>query len=85
MTKKRAPAKKRSSKKRSAKKGREAAPYVEPKTAAELGITCLSATVAGGICGAPVIWFDYELGEKDHLQGFVCDDHRVSDRAEKLA
>jgi hypothetical protein len=35
--------------------------------------------------GAPVIWFDYEIGEKNHMQGFVCDAHRVSDRVEKLA
>ena len=26
-----------------------------------------------------------ELGEKNHLSGFVCDEHKVSDRVEKLA
>jgi hypothetical protein len=35
--------------------------------------------------GAPVIWFDFELGEKSHLQGFVCDEHKISDRVEKLS
>ena len=35
--------------------------------------------------GASVIWFDYELGEKEFYSGFVCDDHRVSNRVEKLA
>jgi hypothetical protein len=57
-----------------------------PKTAAELGITCLSPALnAAGICGKAVIWFDYELGEKNHMQGFVCDKHRVSNREKKLA
>ena len=51
--------------------------YIEPKTAAELGITCK--------CGAPCLWFDYELGEKEFYAGFVCDDHKVSNRVEKLA
>jgi hypothetical protein len=32
-----------------------------------------------------VIWFDYQLGEKEFYSGFVCDDHRISDRVEKLA
>jgi hypothetical protein len=75
---------KRPARKRAPKKGREARPYLEPKTAAELGITCL-ATVAGGKCGQPAIWFDYELGEKEFYKGFVCDAHRVSNRVEKLA
>jgi hypothetical protein len=35
--------------------------------------------------GASVIWFDYELGEKEFYSGFVCDDHKVSTRVEKLA
>jgi hypothetical protein len=29
--------------------------------------------------------FDFEIGEKGHMQGFVCDDHKVSERVEKLA
>jgi hypothetical protein len=40
---------------------------------------------ADGICGAPVIWFDYEPGEKEFYKGFVYDVHRVSNRVEKLA
>ena len=40
---------------------------------------------ADGICGTPVIWLDYEIGEKNPMQGFVCDEHKVSDRVEKLA
>jgi hypothetical protein len=59
-------------------------PYVLPKTAAELGIVC-TADRNGSPCNLPVIWFDYEIGEKSHMQGFVCDDHRISDRVEKLA
>jgi hypothetical protein len=39
---------------------------------------------AAGICGAPVIWFDYELGEKEFYKGFVCHAHRVNSRVEKL-
>jgi hypothetical protein len=34
--------------------------------------------------GAPVIWFDYELGEKEFYKGFVCDEHKGSNRVEKL-
>jgi hypothetical protein len=34
---------------------------------------------------APVISVDYEIGEKNHMQGFVCDDHKLSERVEKLA
>jgi hypothetical protein len=75
---------KASGRKRLAKKPTEPSPYVMPKTAAEHGITCLSP-VAGSKCGAPVIWFDYELGEKEFYKGFVCDAHKVSDRVEKLA
>jgi hypothetical protein len=70
--------------KTTARRTKEPHSYVMPKTAAELRITCLSP-VAGSKCGAPVIWFDYELGEKEFYRGFVCDDHRVSDRVEKLA
>jgi hypothetical protein len=70
--------------KRAAKRKPEPRSYVAPKTAAEHGITCLSP-VAGGKCGAPVIWFDYQLGEKEFYRGFVCDAHKVSDRVEKLA
>jgi hypothetical protein len=62
----------------------EAHPYVPPKTAAELGITCLSE-IDGQACGRAVIWFDYELGEREFYKGFVCDDHRISTRVEKLA
>jgi hypothetical protein len=82
--KKKAPTKKNPVRKRSAKQPSEPRPYILPKTAAEHGITCLSL-VAGAKCGAPVIWFDYELGEKEFYRGFVCDDHRVSKRIEKLA
>jgi hypothetical protein len=53
-------------------------PYTLPKTAAELGIVCST-------CGAPSVWFDYELGEKNFYAGIVCDAHRVSERVEKLA
>jgi hypothetical protein len=57
-----------------------------PKTTTELRITCLSpAPGADGMCGKAVVWFDYELGEKNHMGGFVCDDHWVSNRVEKLA
>jgi hypothetical protein len=76
--------KKPGSKKSAARKGKEQRPYVKPKTAAELGITCLSLT-DGKTCGAPVIWFDYELGEKEFYKGLVCDVHKVSSRLEKLA
>jgi hypothetical protein len=58
--------------------------YREPKTAAELGITCGHET-SGVKCGQPAIWFDYELGEKDFYKGIVCDAHRASNRVEKLA
>jgi hypothetical protein len=72
--------------KRTSRRSKEARPYVMPKTAAELGITCLSPALnAAGICGVPVVWFDYELGEKEFYKGFVCDAHRVSNRVEKLA
>jgi hypothetical protein len=40
---------------------------------------------ADGICGAPIMWLDYALSEKDHRLGFVCDAHKVSNRVEKLA
>lgn len=70
-------------KKRRTKKNAIPRPYVAPKTAAEHGITCLSE-VAEEKCGAPVIWFDYELGEQEFYKGFVCEAHKVSDRVEKL-
>ena len=57
--------------------------YQAPKTAASPGITCAGGNT--GDCGLPVIWFDYELGEKNHRSGFVCDAHKVSNRVEKLA
>jgi hypothetical protein len=63
---------------------REPRPYTLPKTAAELGIVC-TADRNGSPCNLPVIWFDYSLGEKSHMSGFVCDDHRISNRVEKLA
>jgi hypothetical protein len=50
-----------------------------------LAIVVISAPGAGDICGKPVVWFDFELGEKNHLQGFVCDEHKVSNRVEKLS
>jgi hypothetical protein len=58
--------------------------FPDTKPAAKQGIVCLSP-VPIGKCGAPVIWFDYELGEKNHMSGFVCDEHRLSDSLEKLA
>jgi hypothetical protein len=70
-------------KKRQGMKGAKTAgkpsPYVLPRTAAELGIVCA--------CGQPVVWFDYEIGERSHMQGFVfvCDNHKISTRIEKLA
>jgi hypothetical protein len=32
-----------------------------------------------------VLWFDYAIGEKNPLSGFVCEDHKASKRVEKLA
>jgi hypothetical protein len=69
--------------KRSVKRKAEPRPYVVPKMAAEYGITCLS-DVNGKVCGKAVVWFDYELGERQFYKGFVCDDHRISSRVEKL-
>jgi hypothetical protein len=75
--KKKSPAKKKSAKKaptrRASSKAKEPHVYVMPKTAAELGVVCSK-------CGGPAIWFDYELGERNHMSGFVCDAHKVSDR-----
>lgn len=68
---------------RASKKKTAVRPYVEPKTAAELGIVC-AALVDGSKCGKPVQWFDYQLGEKSHMAGFVCEAHKVSERVEKL-
>jgi hypothetical protein len=85
MTTKKKPTKKKTSTgKRSRKKVVQPRPYVLPKTAAELGITCFTK-VGEEKCGKPAIWFDYQLGEKEFYTGFVCDDHRVSNRVEKLA
>ena len=56
---------------------------MEPKTALELGSLCKAQNDAGE-CGKPPVWFDYDLGEVDHLSGFVCDEHTVSKRLEKL-
>jgi hypothetical protein len=77
-TKKKAATKKAPTRKRSTKRKKEPHVYVMPKTAAELGIVCSK-------CGSPAIWFDYGLGERKHMQGFVCDAHKVSTRIEKLA
>jgi hypothetical protein len=77
------PAKRVATRKRASKKP-VVRPYVQPKTAAELGIAC-STLVDGGKCGKPVLWFDYQLGERNHMAGFVCDEHRVSNRSERLA
>jgi hypothetical protein len=85
-TTKKAGSPKKSGRKRTPRRTKEPRPYVLPKTAAELGITCRSPALnADGVCGAPVVWFDYELGEKNFMHGFVCDEHRVSNRVEKLA
>jgi hypothetical protein len=58
--------------------------YQPPKTAAELGIVCTGGSSAES-CNLPVLFFDYEIGEKNHRSGFVCDGHKVSNRVEKLA
>lgn len=76
--------KKAITRKRIKKRSIKPRPYKMPKTAAEHGITCLSAS-KGKVCGKPVVWFDYELGERDFYEGFVCDRHKVSNRVEKLA
>jgi hypothetical protein len=56
-----------------------------PKATAEYDITFLSpAPGADGICGAPLIQFDYELGEKEFYKGLVCDEYKGSNRVEKL-
>jgi hypothetical protein len=73
--KKKLVAKKRQGRKPAPK--RQSRPYTLPKTAAELGIVCS--------CGKPVVWFDYEIGERNHISGFVCDEHKISNRVEKLA
>jgi hypothetical protein len=44
-----------------------------------------SAPGADSSCGKAVIWFNYELGEKEFYKGFVCEAHRISNRVEKLA
>jgi len=50
-----------------------------PKATTEHGITCLPpAPDAGDICGKSVIWFDYQLGEKEFYKGFIYEAHRVS-------
>jgi hypothetical protein len=49
-----------------------------PKTATELGVVCSA-------CSGLAIWFDYELGEKNHMSGLVCDEYKASDRVKKLA
>jgi hypothetical protein len=79
--KKKVIAKKRQERKKTTSQSR---PYILPKTAAELDIVC-TADRNGSPCNLPVIWFDYEIGEKRHMQGFVCDEHKISDRVEKLA
>jgi hypothetical protein len=37
-----------------------------------------SAHSAAGICGESVIWFDYQLREKECYKGFIYEAHRVS-------
>jgi hypothetical protein len=69
--------------KRAARKKAKPSAHVAPKTAFELGYMCKAATDAGE-CGRPPVWFDYDLGEVNHLSGFVCDDHKTSTRLEKL-
>lgn len=59
------------------KKHKATRPYTEPKTAAELGITCAR-------CGAPAEYFDPDRGKKDHLAGFICGTEQRSPRSEKL-
>jgi hypothetical protein len=82
MTKKKKLSAKKPAKKAARKKAK-AREYVEPKTALELGYLCKSLTDAGE-CGRPPVWFDYDLGEVNHLSGFVCDEHKTSRRLEKL-
>jgi hypothetical protein len=47
------------------------------RTAAQLGLTC-RVKHKGTLCGKPVIWFDYQLGQRCLSRGFVCDDHSIS-------
>jgi hypothetical protein len=68
--------KKRATKRR-AKKPAEPHVYREPKTAAELGITC-------ALCGGPAQWFDHGRGRKDHRAGFVCSAEPPIGQREKL-
>jgi hypothetical protein len=85
--KKKAPTKKsikKPTRRRAAKARSQPQSYVMPKTAAELGIVCTGGN-SGESCGLPVLYFDYEIGEKNHKNGFVCDGHKVSNRVEKLA
>jgi hypothetical protein len=82
--KKQTSTKKKVVRKQPRKQSKKQHPYVEPKTAAELGMTCLAES-EGITCGKPVIWFDYEIGEKNFHKGFVCDSHKTSTRLEKLA
>jgi hypothetical protein len=84
QTKKKPAKRKPPTRKRSVKRKAKPRLYVVPKTAAELGITCMSEP-SGKAGGAAVVWFDYELGEREFYKGFVCDDHRISNRVEKLA
>ena len=72
------PQKKKASKK--ARRRRESTPprpYVMPKTAAELGITC-------SLCGSRAVWFDYGRGQRDHRAGFVCDAEPAIGQRERL-
>ena len=84
MTTKKKPAKKKRPTARKRSKKQTPHEYKLPKTAAELGITCFTK-VEGEKCGKPAIWFDYQLGEKEFYSGFVCDNHKISRRVEKLA
>lgn len=74
---------KKTARKRAAPTVRQPRPYVAPKTAVELGYFCKGGN-SGEECGAVPVWFDYQLGEIEHLRGFVCDAHKVSNRLEKL-
>jgi hypothetical protein len=48
-------------------------------------VFCALAPGADGEYGKLVVWFDYQLGEKNHTSGLVCDARRGSDRDEKLS
>jgi len=57
--------------------------YDLPMVACDRSIVAFSASGADGICGTPVVWFDYQIAEKNYMQGIVCDVGKVSKTDEK--